>query len=259
MFARIKEIFAYRDMMNNLVKRELAGRYKKSVLGFLWSFINPLFQILIFTIVFTYVFPSGIDKYYVYLMTGMIPWTFFSDSLLQGATCVVAMSDMAKKIYFPREVLPIASVTAKFKNMLFSFVIVALFLFFSGVGFDLRYLWILPFTMLVEYLMALGCALFFSAVTVYLRDMEFIVGIIVMAWIWGTPIMYAYDGLPPMIQKVIHLNPLTSVMIQYRNILFYHRPTDWRDFLYPAVASVCILLVGALVFRKLERDFAEEL
>ena len=114
MITRIKEILEYNDMICSLVKRELRGRYQKSVLGFLWSFISPLCQIAVFTVVFTYVFPSNIPKYYIYLMIGMIPWQFFTDSIAQGACSVIYNSDMTKKIYFPREVLPVASVSAKF-------------------------------------------------------------------------------------------------------------------------------------------------
>ena len=118
MFARVKEILNYKDMINSMVKRELRGRYQKSVLGFLWSFISPLCQIAVFTIVFTYVFPNNIPNYYIYLMTGMIPWQFFSDSISQGASSVVQNASLATKIYFPREVLPVSCVTAKFVNLL---------------------------------------------------------------------------------------------------------------------------------------------
>ena len=136
MLKHIKEIYEYRDMIFSLVKRELRGRYQKSVLGMLWTFLNPLCQILVYTFVFTVVFPSNIEDYYIYLMTGIIPWTFFSEALGQGAGSVVANSDMTKKIYFPREVLTISSVTAKFVNMLLSFIVVFVFLVISEEGFQ---------------------------------------------------------------------------------------------------------------------------
>ena len=124
MINRMKEIYEYRDMIYSLVKRELRGRYQKSVLGMLWTLLNPFFQIVIYTFVFTIIFPSSIENYYIYLMTGIIPWNFFSEALGQGAGSVVANADMTKKIYFPREILTISSVTAKFVNMLLGFVVV---------------------------------------------------------------------------------------------------------------------------------------
>ena len=133
MLKRIQEILSYKDMIKSLVKRELRGRYQKSVLGFLWSFISPLCQIAVFTVVFTYVFPSNIPKYYIYLMVGMIPWQFFTDSLSQGACSIIYNADMTKKIYFPREVLTISSVKAKFVNLLLSMIVVFGFITFSGL------------------------------------------------------------------------------------------------------------------------------
>ena len=112
----LKEIFYYRDMINSLVRRELRGKYEKSVLGFLWSFLSPMFQILIYNIVFTQVFHNDTPVYYMFLMTGILPWTFFSDSLSQGTGAVVWNAEMVKKIYFPREVLVIAEVNAKLVN-----------------------------------------------------------------------------------------------------------------------------------------------
>ena len=161
MLARVKEIFNYMDMIRSLVKRELRGRYQKSVLGFLWSFISPLCQIAVFTVVFTYIFPSDIPKYYIYLMAGMIPWQFFSDSISQGACAVIYNADMTKKIYFPREVLAISTVTAKFVNLLLSMIIVFGFILFSGIGFSPLII-LLPFIFLLEYAIALGFALLFG-------------------------------------------------------------------------------------------------
>ena len=261
MIDRVREIFAYRDMIYSLAKRELRGRYQKSVLGFLWSFISPLCQIAVFTLVFTYVFPSNIPKYYIYLMTGMIPWQFFSDSMSQGASSIIVNADMTKKIYFPREVLTIASVTAKFINLALSMVVVFGFILFSGIGFS-PLLLLLPYVLLVGYAIALGFALLFAAITVYLRDMEYVVNVILMAWIWATPIMYAPEGLAEQYQwfvPFLRINPITSVVYLYRDILYYHRMPEMIDFLLPLCVGVVLLFIGEAVFKKLEGNFAEEL
>lgn len=261
MLARIKEIFSYNDMIKSMVKRELRGRYQKSVLGFLWSFISPLCQIAVFTVVFTFVFPSNIPKYYIYLMCGMIPWQFFTDSISQGAGCVIGNANMTTKIYFPREVLPISCVTAKFVNLLLSMLVVFGFILFSGIGFS-PLIVLLPYALIIEYAIALGFSLLFASVTVYLRDMEYIVNVILMAWIWATPIMYAPEAVIaqyPWFETILRINPLTSVMYLYRDILYYHQFPAMVDIVLPLIWGVALLIIGEFVFKKLEGNFAEEL
>ncbi len=261
MITRIKEILGYKDMVRSMVKRELRGRYQKSVLGFLWSFISPLCQIAVFTVVFTFVFPSNIENYYIYLMAGMIPWQFFQDSISQGASSVIQNSDMTKKIYFPREVLPISCVTAKFVNLLLSMIVVFGFILFSKVGFS-WHLIILPYALLVEYLIALGFALIFACITVYLRDMEYVVNVILMAWIWATPIMYAPESVVdrfPWLETVLRINPMASSVYLYRDVLYYHKLPTRVDVILPLAWGLVLLLVGEFIFMRLEGNFAEEM
>lgn len=259
MFRRMKDIYEYRDMVFSLVRRELRGRYQKSVLGMLWTFLNPLCQILVYTFVFSVIFPSGMDKYYIYLTVGTIPWTFFSEALGQGAGSIVANGDMTKKIYFPREVLTIASVTAKFINMLLSFVIIFLVLFISGVGVNPFVLyWLIP-VLIAEYFVALGFTLLFSAITVYLRDMEYIVGVLLMAWIWATPIMYSLDGRSPAIVNLLKINPMTEIIESFHSILYYKVMPSVGSIGWSLLIGLLLLLIGELVFIELEGNFAEEL
>ena len=255
----LREIFNYRDMINSLVRRELRGKYEKSVLGFLWSFLSTLFQILIYNIVFTQVFHNDTPVYYMFLMTGILPWTFFSDSLSQGTGAVVWNAEMVKKIYFPREVLVIAEVNAKLVNMLLSFIVMAVFLIFSGVGFSIHILY-LPLLIVIEYMQALGFAFLISSITVYLRDMEYIVNVLLMAWIWATPIMYSLDTIStPILYRILMLNPMTTVISDYHYILYYHTAPGVWDLLYPTLFGIGILLLGYLVFGALNKRFVEEL
>ena len=113
----LKEIYDYREMIHSLVRKELRGRYKGSALGFLWTFINPLLQLLVYTLVFSVIMRAGIDQYYIFLFVALVPWMFFSSALTGGASCVITSQDMVKKIYFPREVLPIAYVNSSFVNI----------------------------------------------------------------------------------------------------------------------------------------------
>ncbi len=256
---RVKEIASYSEMIVSLIRRELRGRYQKSFLGILWNFLNPLCQILVYTIVFQFIFNNGMENFYIYLSIGTIPWCFFSEAVTVGAGSIVANSDMVKKIYFPREVLCIASVTAKFINMVLSFSIIFLFLFLSGMGVKPQLLlWLLP-VMAAEYFTTLGMALFFSSVTVYLRDVEYIVGVLMMGWVWATPIMYTIDGLGTEVVRILLLNPLTRIIIAFHDILYYQTAPNGVSILAALILGVAILVIGEVTFVGLEKNFAEEL
>ena len=259
MINRIKEIVDYRDMVGSLVKRELRGKYKGSVLGFLWTFINPLCQIIVYTIVFSIIIRSDLNNFYVYMITGMIPWLFFDSSMRIGSGCIRYQGDMINKIYFPREILPLAAVTANFVNMLFCFVIVFLVLFVSGVGVSVTALLCLPCVMAIQYIMVLGFTLLISSITVYFKDMEHIVTVMLMAWIYLTPILYPITLIPGRLTWIFKLNPMTYVIECYHSILYWKTVPTAKIMLYSFIAAFVVLVVGELVFAKLDNNFAEEL
>ena len=255
----IKEIYAYREMIFSMVQKDLRGRYKGSFLGFLWTFINPLLQLLVYNLVFSIILRSGVDKYYLFLFVALIPWIFFSSAITGGSVSVVAQKDLVKKIYFPNEVIPISYVTSCFVNMLLGFVVVIGVVIYSGVHISPLALLCLPVVMIVEYFLALGIAMITSAVTVYFRDLEHILTIIAMAWMYITPVVYDIEICPTEYRWIMHINPMTSVIIAFRDILYYGRVPEMMTLLEAVVLGVVFLLIGCLVFRKLKRRFAEEL
>lgn len=255
----IQELYAYREMIFSLVRRDLKGRYKGSALGFLWTFINPLLQLGVYTLVFSVIMRNGIEDYYLFLFVALIPWIFFSTSLSGGSSCIWAQKDMVKKIYFPREVLPISFVTSQFVNMLLSLIVVFVVLIVSGRGLNPIALLYLPVIMLVEYLMALSVAMLSSAITVYLRDVEYILGIITMAWQFLSPVMYSVEQVPEKMLPLFNLNPMTPVIVAYRDILYYGEPPKLGTLIHAAVFGVAVLIIGIVVFGKLKRHFVEEL
>ena len=255
----IKELYAYREMIFSLVRRDIKGRYKGSALGFLWTFINPLLQLGVYTMVFSVIMRNGIEDYYLFLFVALIPWIFFSTSLSGGANCIWTQQNMVKKIYFPREVLPIAYVTSQFVNMLLSFLVVFVVLIVSGKGINPIALLCLPLIMVIEYLLALSMAMLSSAITVYLRDVEYILGIVTMAWQFLTPVMYSVDQVPEELLWVFNLNPMTPVIIAYRDILYYGKIPELNTLVHATVFGIIVLIIGVIVFGKLKRRFAEEL
>lgn len=256
---RIKEIYDYREMIFMLVRRDLRGRYKGSVLGFAWTFLNPLLQLVVYTIVFSTIMRAGIEKFYLFLFVALIPWGFFAASLTGGCSSVLDQGSMVKKIYFPREVLPIAYVTTSFVNMLYCFIVIFAVVFFSGVGFNFTALLYLPLVMAVEYVICLGFAMLTSAITVYCRDLEYMLGILTMMWMYLTPIIYPITMVPQEYLPFFQLNPMTPVITAYRDILYYAKVPEAATLFHALLMGTAVLGIGWHVFDKLSRHFAEEL
>lgn len=260
----LREIYEYREMIFSLVRKDLRGRYKGSALGFLWTFINPLLQLLVYTLVFSVIMRAGIDQYYIFLFVGLVPWIFFSSALTGGSSCIIESQDMVKKIYFPREVLPIAYVTSSFVNMVLTFIVVFVVLIVSGFGINPIAILYMPIIMIVEYVLAVGIALLTSALTVYFRDLQYILSIIAMAWQFLTPVMYSQKMVEeqlaphPLLQRIWNLNPATPMINAYRDILYYKRVPELDTLVSALTLGIVILLLGYAIFRQLQKRFAEQ-
>ena len=254
-----KELWRYREMVFSLVKRDLKSRYKGSVLGFFWMFLNPLLQLCVYTIVFSTIMRMDIEKYYLFLFVALVPWIFFSTCLSGGTTVIFNHQDMIKKIYFPREVLPLSYTLSQFVNMILSFVVIFVVVFVSGIRIEPTALLYLPLIMLVEFILALGVTFLVSGLTVYLRDLQQILGIVSMAWMYLTPVLYSVEMVPEEWMTLFYLNPMTSIVIAYRDILYYGRAPQMSTLLNAVVLGVAVLIVGKLSFSRLQRGFAEEL
>ena len=255
----LKEIYQYRTMVNSLIKRDLRGRYKGSVLGFAWTFLNPLLQLAVYTLVFSHIMRSGISDYYLFLFVALIPWLFFSTSVSAGSSCILAQKEMVKKIYFPREVLPIAHVTSQLVNMLLTFIVVFAVLILSGKGINPYAVIYLPVVIMAEYILAVSLTMVVSAVTVYLRDMQHILAIVTMAWQFLTPVMYSIDMVPEKLLPIFNLNPMTPIIVAYRDILYYKQVPRLQTLLHGFLFSIVLMIIGWNVFGHLKKHFAEEM
>lgn len=256
---QLKEIYDYRQMLISLVRKDLRGRYKASVLGFLWTFINPLLQLVIYTIVFSIILRAGIEDFYMFLFVALVPWLFFSSCLTGGATTVVNNQDLVKKIYFPRLILPVAYVTSSFVNMLLTFLVIFAVIIITGFGINIGAVLYLPFIMIIEYILAMGIALLSSACTVYFRDLEHILGILSMAWMYLTPIIYSPEMIPEKYMVFFNLNPMTPIVEAYRDILYYQRAPQMGSLLQATLVGVFVVIFGAVIFGHLQKGFVEEL
>ncbi len=259
MLESLRESFVYRAMVRNLVKREVRGRYKGSVLGFVWNFVLPLMQILVYLMVFTIIFRQDLEDYYAYLIVGMVPWFMICDSMVGGAGSVVENSQLITKIYFPRAVIPISVVLSKFVNFVISIVIALIVIGVCGHGFSWAVLF-LPGAMLILLVFCLGMALILSAANVYMRDVQYLVNVLVMVWIWLTPIMYVRDFVDNhLFQQLLSLNPLTYFIEIFQDALYWMQiPSGWTLLTSISIA-LFTFLVGVLVYDRYSPDFAEVL
>ena len=259
MLTDVKNIWNFRDMVFELTHRELRGKYKGSLLGFLWTYINPLMQILVYAFVFSQIFRSGIEKFHLYLIVSMFPFNFFTGGVIQGLGSIRYQGDLVKKVYFPRQILPIVSLTVNFVNMLISFLIIYSILLVSGWGIDLKLqVWLLP-VMVIEYFFALGLALMLSAVEVYFRDIEHIVTVLMMIWMYVTPMFYSIEIIPEKFLPVFYCNPMLYVIGMYQQILYYKVAPNMVYMARGAGFAVAVMAIGSVIFKVLEKRFAEEL
>lgn len=253
----IGELYAYREMIFSLVRRNLKGRYKGSFLGFFWTFLNPLLQLAVYTLVFSVILKNTREDYYLFLFVALVPWLFFSSCVSSGVSCIWQQQDMVKKIYFPREVLPLSFVISNFVNMVLSLLVVLVVLVVSGKGLSFQALLYLPVIMAVEFLLCLGITLILSGLDIYFRDLEYLMGIITMAWQFLTPIMYGIDQVPEEYRPIFYLNPMTPVIGAYRDILYFKKPPELQTLGSAVAAGVLLCALGFFVFGRLKRRFAE--
>ena len=253
-----KKIYNYRELLKTNVKKEIRGRYKNSILGIMWSFLNPLLQLAVYSIIFGALLTGGDKTYHIYICVALIPWTYFTTAITQSAFTVIGNADIIKKVYFPREILPISVVTSGAVNFVISTIIILAFVIFSGIGLS-WYLLFYPFILLIQYILLLGISFIVSSVTVYFRDLEHIIGVVLMAAFYATPIVYKLEQLPANLQIIMQLNPMTHLINAYRDIFYYHQMPNMQILCILLVLSIILTIIGYFIFKKLQKGFAEEL
>ncbi|HCC04141.1 MAG TPA: ABC transporter permease [Clostridiales bacterium] len=254
----IKDLYNYRELLKTNITKDIGGKYKHSFLGILWSFINPLLQITVYAFVFQVILKSNIENYAVYLCCGLIPWQYFSNVVLRGAASIVDNGNIIKKVYFPREILPISLVSSEGVNFLISTIIILGFVVFGGIGLSkyiLLYFLILP----IQYIVSIGVAFVTSSITVYFRDLQHILGIIIQLMFYGTPIVYSIDSVPSNFKWLVRLNPMSYLIEGYRAIFYNKTLPNFSDLGKSFIIGIVLCVIGYILFKKLEKRFAEEL
>ncbi len=252
------ELYAYREMLKSLVRKDLKTRYKGSFLGFLWTFINPLMQLAIYALIFPFLMRVEEKNYAMFLFVALLPWLFFSTSLQTSTDCIVENYNLVKKIYFPRQVLPLSVATGGLVNYIYGLIVVLVGLLIARIPLTWNILF-LPLLLLILYVTVSGFCLMFSAMNVYIRDLEHIVNIVTMAWFYATPIVYPLTMLPDWLQKILLINPMTPLVQGFRNVIYYGTAPNLMEIGIAAMEAIIIFTAGVLIFNKLEPGFAEEI
>jgi lipopolysaccharide transport system permease protein len=265
---RFTELVRYRELVVNLVKRELKARYKNSALGFFWSLLNPLCMMLVFTFVFTVMMPnSKITNFPIFFLCGFLPWQYFSSGVMTSMGSIVYNSNLVKKVYFPREALPIGTVLAALVNFLLALVVLFGAILITQTHLS-PYLWQLPFVIFIQTCFVLGMALILSTLNVFYRDTMMIMDVVLQAWFFLTPVFYPIGALPQHyllfgvdvnVQRLMfYLNPMASLIAAYRDLLYWGGVTKLDFLTRTAVTSFIILVFGYWFFTRFSHRFGEE-
>ena len=262
MWHNLARLVRYRGLIQSLVARELKARYRGSVLGFFWSFINPLILLTIYSVVFATFLPNRaelIEPYGLFLFCGILPWTWFSSSLNEASTSLVAGANLIRKVMFPAEVLPLVSVLSNMVHFLLGLPILAGFLLYFEHTPDLADLFWFPVVVVIQLVFTAGLALLLAALTTFFRDIRDLLSHILTFWFFATPIIYPYfqPGLEAY-RTWFKWNPFTHLAVSYQELLFFDGPFGHlRSVLLLGALSVVFFLVAYWVFDRLRDSYAE--
>ena len=269
--AHAGELWSYRDLLRNLVSRDLKVRYRNSVLGVLWSLGNPLLMMVVFTLVFTVMtsYSSRVEAFPVFVLCGILPWNFFSASVIGAIRSIVDNAPLVNKVYFPRELLPTSIVMANLINFLISLIVLGVFILLFQLPLT-RWLLLVPLVIAVQLIFTIGFALIMATANVFYRDTQIIMEVVMLAWFFMTPIFYPVTLLPrdyyidwlgitiDVWRWMNILNPMASIVATYRVILYDGAPPDFYFFARTLLTAVGIFGLGSLIFYHFSPRFAEE-
>lgn len=251
-------LMRYRELLRNFVVRDLKARYRNSVLGFLWSLLNPLLMMGVFTVVFKVLMPNNIENYALFVLLGILPWNWCTSSVMGGITSIVGNGHLIKKVAFPRELLPISVVVSSMVNFLLALIPLGALMLAFGVT-PTPLLALLPLIIVLQLVFLWGLALFLACLQVYFRDTGHIFDVLLLAWFFLSPVFYRVEDLTEQYARLMYiLNPMASFISLYRLVVLYGAPPDTLFVVRLALQVVAVLALGYLFFIRYSHSFAEE-
>jgi lipopolysaccharide transport system permease protein len=255
---KLRELWEYRELLYFLVWRDIKVRYKQTALGATWAIIQPFFTMVVFSIFFGHLgkIPSDGIPYPIFAFTALVPWTFFASGLSQSSNSLVGSSNLITKVYFPRLIVPLASVFSGIVDFLIAFVVLVAMMLYYGLAPTINVLW-LPLFLLLALVTSLGVGLWLSALNVEYRDVRYVVPFITQFWLLATPIAYPSSLLHEPWRTIYGLNPMAGVVEGFRWALLKSNAAPGPIIAVSASAAIVILVTGAFYFRRMEKTFAD--
>lgn len=260
MISQIKEIFQWRQLIFSLALKDLKVKYRRATGGFGWMLVMPLVQAAIFIFIFKFLFKVKIENYPLFLLSGLFPWSFLRSSLDGAANSILSNTNLIKKTYFPKEILPISNIITNLVNFLFSLIIIFIFSLFYKISLFSVILW-LPLVIFNQIILIFGISLFLAGLNTMYRETRFIMDIILLVWFYATPIVYSLEmvssHLPQSLFFLYILNPMTGIICSYQNIFFYGSIPDIKLLCLSTLSAVLFLILGFISFRHYEKIFVD--
>jgi lipopolysaccharide transport system permease protein len=255
---KVRELWEYRELLHFLIWRDIKVRYKQTALGVLWAIIQPVLTMVVFSIFFGKLGKLSSDgiPYPIFAFAALVPWTLFSNGLTQATNSLVASSNLIKKVYFPRLIIPIATVLAGIIDFLLAFAVLLLLMFYYGITPTINTLW-LPVFLLMTVIASLAVSLWLSALNVEYRDIRYVIPFLTQIWLFATPIAYSSSLLPEPWRTIYGLNPMVGVVEGFRWALLGTNTQPGIMAIVSAVVALILLISGAFYFRRMERTFAD--
>jgi ABC-type polysaccharide/polyol phosphate export permease len=250
----VRDTYRYRELIWALAMKELKIRYKRSVLGFLWALLNPMLLMLVLTVVFSTIMQTQLPHYAIFLLSVLLPWTFFSQSLSYAAESIVGNGDLIKKVRVAKLVFPVAAVVSNMINLLLSIIPLVLIVAVMRHPFYLTWFY-LPVPLIALTIFTLGATFFFAAANVYYRDVSHILQILLQVWFYVTPIIYSLDFFPAKYRTFFKLNPLQYFFNGFRLSVYYGLLPTWESIVFSFVLSFGALYIGFTIFRRKQDEF----
>lgn len=256
--SRLSNIWRFRYLLLLLVWRDVKGRYKQALLGFTWAVLTPTFQALVFWLVFGLLFkiPTGKIPYLPLVFSGFIFWNFFSQSISSATLSVTGNSNLVTKVAFPKEILVLSSVIGRIPDLIASLIVLVVILVFYNINVTAHLLWVIPI-LIIEMIMALSVGMFLASINVYFRDITAVVPIILMAWLFLTPVIYPLESVPVQFQTYAKLNPMTGILEGLRSALLAEKSPEIISLSLSILITFILLIFSYLLFKKLEKGFSD--
>jgi len=263
LFSEIKAVYKWRELLWQMVGREVKARYKQSILGYFWVILNPLAQMLVMSFAFSIILriPTNSTEnipYSIFLFVALLPWNLFANSVSSATASLVSSGSLITKIYFPRTILVISTITAKIIDFLFASIVLIIYMVAYQIPINMNILWIFPI-FFIQQIFTLGLSFFFAAANLLYRDIQYLLGLILTLWMYLTPIIYPADMVPERFRFIFQLNPMSVIVNAYRQVILAGAPPKYSSLIIATLVSLIILLIGLSYFKSREKIFADNI